>query len=183
MSMRIDDICTYAPKSGIKAGEATKDGRYMFFTSSEDESKRYTDYLFDGEGIIRIFTAEEAQLLFNAILEQNAEGTDFGFYKVFAVQNGREEFIGMGAITQNDEFDAPEIEYMLLPQFWNCGYGSELVGLLIEMAQDNAKIVAITDPENIYSRRILLKKGFKSVRQYENDDGEQAELFQQGVPL
>ena len=52
MSMRINDICTYAPKSGIKAGEATKDGQYMFFTSSEDESKRYTDYQYDGEGII-----------------------------------------------------------------------------------------------------------------------------------
>ena len=52
MSMRIDDICTYAPKSGIKAGEAVKDGQYVFFTSSEDESKRYADYLYDGEGII-----------------------------------------------------------------------------------------------------------------------------------
>ncbi len=50
--MRIDDICTYAPKSGIKAGGATKDGQYVFFTSSEDESKRYTDYQYDGEGII-----------------------------------------------------------------------------------------------------------------------------------
>ncbi len=50
--MRIDEICTYAPKSGIKAGEATKDGQYMFFTSSEDESKRYTDYQYDSEGII-----------------------------------------------------------------------------------------------------------------------------------
>ena len=52
MSIIIDDICSYAPKSGIKAGEATKDGQYMFFTSSEDESKRYTDYQYDGEGII-----------------------------------------------------------------------------------------------------------------------------------
>ena len=52
MSVRIDDICTYAPKSGIKAGEATKNGQYMFFTSSEDESKRYSDYQYDGEGII-----------------------------------------------------------------------------------------------------------------------------------
>ena len=50
--MRIDEFCTYAAKSGIKAGAATKDGQYMFFTSSEDESKRYSKYLFDGEGII-----------------------------------------------------------------------------------------------------------------------------------
>ena len=52
MSMKIDEFCTYARKSGIKAGAATGDGQYMFFTSSEDESKRYSDYLFDGEGII-----------------------------------------------------------------------------------------------------------------------------------
>ena len=50
--MRISDICDFAPKSSIKAGEATKDGCYMFFTSSEDEGKRYSEYLFDGEGII-----------------------------------------------------------------------------------------------------------------------------------
>ena len=49
---KVKDICTYAPKSCIKAGEATLDGEYVFFTSSEDESKRYTDYQFDGEGII-----------------------------------------------------------------------------------------------------------------------------------
>ena len=50
--MRIDEFCTYAAKSRIKAGAATRDGQYVFFTSSEDESKRYSDYLFDGEGII-----------------------------------------------------------------------------------------------------------------------------------
>ena len=50
--MRIEEFCTYAPKSRIKAGEAVEDGQYMFFTSGEDESKRYSDYLFIGEGII-----------------------------------------------------------------------------------------------------------------------------------
>ena len=50
--MKIKDVCTYAPKSNIKAGDATINGQYMFFTSSEDESKRYGDYQFDGEGIV-----------------------------------------------------------------------------------------------------------------------------------
>lgn len=50
--MKIKEVCTYAPKSNIKAGDATIDGPYRFFTSSEDESKRYKEYLFDGEGII-----------------------------------------------------------------------------------------------------------------------------------
>ncbi len=50
--MKIKDFCTFAPKSKIKAGQAIKDGQYMFFTSSKDENKRYIDYLYDGEAII-----------------------------------------------------------------------------------------------------------------------------------
>ena len=50
--MKIEEFCTYGAKSPIKAGAATKDGQYMFFTSSEDKSKRYSEYLFDREGII-----------------------------------------------------------------------------------------------------------------------------------
>ena len=50
--MKIGDLCSYAPKSKIKAGEAVEGAKYMFFTSSSDESKRYPDYQLDGEGII-----------------------------------------------------------------------------------------------------------------------------------
>ncbi len=50
--MKVIDCCKYAPKSSIKAGEAISEGQYMFFTSSSDESRRYSDYLFDCEGII-----------------------------------------------------------------------------------------------------------------------------------
>ncbi len=52
MNMRVKELCTYAPKSSIKAGDANPEGKYVFFTSSEDESKHYSEYLFDGEGII-----------------------------------------------------------------------------------------------------------------------------------
>lgn len=50
--MKIVDLCAYAPKSAIKAGEAMKDGKYIFFTSSDDESKRYSDYQHNCEAII-----------------------------------------------------------------------------------------------------------------------------------
>lgn len=50
--MKIGDLCTYAPKSSIKAGEAVSNGKYMFFTSSADENKRYSDYQLDCEAII-----------------------------------------------------------------------------------------------------------------------------------
>ena len=50
--MRIGDLCTYAPKSSIKAGDAVLDGKYIFFTSSADEGKRFNEYQLDCEGII-----------------------------------------------------------------------------------------------------------------------------------
>ena len=50
--MKIKDLCSYAPKSRIKAGEAVENAKYLFFTSSEDENKRYTDFQFDKEAII-----------------------------------------------------------------------------------------------------------------------------------
>ena len=50
--MKVSEICKYAPKSNIKAGDACDGGEYMFFTSSADESKRYNDYQNEGEGII-----------------------------------------------------------------------------------------------------------------------------------
>ena len=50
--MKIREICTFAQKSNIKAGEAIEGGKYMFFTSSSEENKRYDDYQIDGEAII-----------------------------------------------------------------------------------------------------------------------------------
>ena len=50
--VKVKEIINYAPKSKIKAGDAVSNGKYMFFTSSVDENKRYSEYQIDGEGII-----------------------------------------------------------------------------------------------------------------------------------
>ena len=50
--MKVSEICKYAPKSNIKARDACDGGKYVFFTSSADESKRYNAYQHEGEGII-----------------------------------------------------------------------------------------------------------------------------------
>lgn len=50
--MKVIEICKYAPKSNIKARDACDGGKYVFFTSSADESKRYNAYQHEGEGII-----------------------------------------------------------------------------------------------------------------------------------
>ena len=128
----------------------------------------------------RVFTDEEASMFFQVILSCNAQNNEYGFYKVYSVHNNDREYIGMGALTWNDDCNAVEIEYMLLPQQWNKGYGTALVKLLVQKAKESKKgvdIVAITDPTNIYSKRILRHASFELVKQYVNDDGELAELY------
>ena len=50
--MKIKGLCTYGAKSSLKAGDAVSNGQYMFFTSSSDETKRYSEHQYDGEYIV-----------------------------------------------------------------------------------------------------------------------------------
>lgn len=129
----------------------------------------------------RIFTEEEARGFFQMILSCNKSTGVIGFYKIYLIETN--EFIGLGAINENNEYEAKEIEYMLLPQYWHKGYGTQVVNLLIgkiEKFFGTTSIVAITDPQNIYSRKILQNNSFVSKKIYVNEDGESAELFMKG---
>lgn len=152
---------------------------------SEVDKHLYFQLIFNEEtmkmNLGRVFTREEAEAFFEAVLEINASETGIGFYKVFTCHEGSDTYIGMGVINQNEEHGALEIEYMLLPQYWNCGYGTKLAETLVQAArhiQNSPRIVAITDSANRYSKRILCKIGFEFVQQYLNDDREPAELYQ-----
>ena len=150
---------------------------------SDKDKEQYEALVFNEEAMKmnlgRAFTKEEAEMFFQAVLEQNAEEGVLGFYKVCVSDSGADEFIGMGALSDNEEYGAVEIEYMLLPKFWNRGLGTELVKKLIAMSKDSGyeRVVAITDPGNTYSKKILTKEGFSLAKEYVNDDGEPAELY------
>ncbi len=131
-----------------------------------------------GKNYGRTFTEAEAELLFSAMLEANAAGP-FGFYKVSIPAAGGETYIGMGALNVNED-GAFEIEYMLLPEYWKRGYGTALAETLLRMAKASGlsrTVEAITDPDNVFSKRILQKAGFALVKRYTNDDGSPAELY------
>ena len=147
-----------------------------------DDKALYEQLVFNEAAMRRnygsTFTAEEADLLFSAMLGANAKGP-FGFYKALVSAADGETYIGMGALNRNED-GAFEIEYMLLPRFWNHGYGTALVETLLQMAEAsglNRTVEAITDPGNVYSKRILEHAGFALVKQFKNDDGEPAELY------
>ena len=105
----------------------------------------------------RAFTPEEAETYFAFILRYNRENPDTGTYLVFE----NDAFIGVGALYCRPK-DA-EIEYMLLPEFWNRGYATEIVSELLKIAcgkPEIHQIRAMMDPKNTASRRVLIKNVF-----------------------
>jgi [ribosomal protein S5]-alanine N-acetyltransferase len=130
----------------------------------------------------RVFTAEEAKMIFERILNRSQKHRDFGDYKVFETRTNT--FIGSGTIILNDDFTEAEIEYLLLPYYWGNGYGSEIAVELLNKANkvmSIQKVRAITDPNNMVSKKILLKQGFISQKVYEIDDGSFAEEFSKEI--
>lgn len=108
----------------------------------------------------RAIPIDEAKVNYQKLLERNGRHELFGSYKVFD-----DEYIGLGHVTvSEDNPDEAEIGYMLLPNYWNKGYGTLIAGDLIELAQRTnvKKLTAVIDPNNIPSRKILLKHGFTS---------------------
>lgn len=159
-------------EAGLKLIKFTENDRALYESLVFNEDVMRQNYG-------RTFTAEEAKMLFSAMLEANAEPGPLGFYRA-DVGGG---FAGMGALTQN-ETGALEIEYALLPQFWRQGYGTALAATLVRMAAESGRsetVEAITDPGNLPSKRILIKAGFTLAKQYENDDGEPVELYRKTV--
>lgn len=134
------------------------------------EEKDYNDYfkLVSNEQVMaqiteRAIPLEEAQVNYQKIVKRNEKYEIFGSYKVYDHETN--EFIGLGHLTVDEkEAKEAEIGYMLLPEYWGKGYGSTIAKQLIELAKKtNLNILkAIIDPENIPSRKILIKQGFTS---------------------
>jgi len=73
------------------------------------------------------------------------------------------EPIGECSLTRQPDGSSCEIGYMLLPQYWNQGYGTEIAEWLMNMAKACAvrRVTAMTHAQNTASVRILKKLGFK----------------------
>lgn len=50
--MKFSDVFEFKNKSGIKAGEGLEEGRYFFYTSSDEQTKFLNEYLFDSDALI-----------------------------------------------------------------------------------------------------------------------------------
>lgn len=152
----------------------------------EDDFQYYLDLVSNEKVMVmnygRVFTLIESNLIYKRMLKSNKNYEAFGYFKVF--EKDTNAFIGSSAITLNNDFTEAEIEYMLMPDYWGKGYGSEIVMNLLKKAEETKsihKVIAITDPNNLPSKKILFNNGFVSCKIFEIDDGSLAEVHSKEI--
>ena len=150
---------------------------------SEGDFKYYTNLVFNKDIMLmnygRVFSLEEAKYMYEWIVKENRKYDEFGNFKVFQVDNNI--FIGYASLIPKKGLTEIEIEYMILPEYWRKGYGSEVVQELLKKIQkvkSIKKVIANIDPNNIASKKILINNGFTPCKSYENpDDGTPVEML------
>ena len=89
----------------------------------------------------------------------------FGLYLVLLKES--HESIGMCGLIKRESLPGVDLGYAFLPRFWSQGYASESVGAMLEFARDVIgleRLLAIVDPNNQGSIRVLEKAGFQYER-------------------
>jgi len=121
----------------------------------EDNVMRY----ISGKGL----TIEEAMKKFDSIVKTNAEDAELGYFKIY---NNVGEFIGDGKMEWHKQDRTKlEIGYILKEEFWGKGYGTMICAKLLSLVDETfptVDIIGIVDPENVASKKLLEKFGFKS---------------------
>jgi len=112
----------------------------------------------------RPLSTEEAMKKFNYFLENNEIHKSFGSFNV--LEMGSSKLLGFAKLEITKEKpEEAELGYMILPELWGRGLGSEIAEILMEVAISDPNITRVwanTDPNNAASRKILINNGFTS---------------------
>lgn len=96
------------------------------------------------------------------------ENHGFGLYAVESLDNG--QLIGMCGLLKRDILDTLDIGFAFLPEYYGLGYGVEAARVIADFARINfglKKLLAIVNPDNLRSVRLLEKIGFTYEKQLE----------------
>lgn len=119
----------------------------------------------------RAIPLNEAHANYKQLLSNNDLHPSFGTFKVIILPT--QTFIGLAKLEVRESNAAEaEIGYMLLPAVWGKGLGGEVARHLVEKAKHEKqlqKLTAVIDPNNIPSRKILIRLGFVSEKVSEID--------------
>lgn len=105
---------------------------------------------------------EDARSYITRVPIASYEQNGFGLYLVELKES--DEPIGMCGLIKRAELEDVDIGYAFLPKYWSKGYAVESAMAVKEYAREVIglkRLVAITDPENHGSIRVLEKIGLK----------------------
>lgn len=127
----------------------------------------------------RAIPEDEARRDYQRLLINDKAHPDAGHFRILNADSG--EFIGLGKLElAADSSDTAEVGYMILPAFWGKGIASHVAKLLVAQAQALPPLrclVAIIDPANLPSRKVLTNNGFVS-REFKTFDGLPGEVLE-----
>ena len=113
------------------------------------------------------YTREESEKSLNAILKHWSKH-DFGIWAITDKTNG--VLIGRCGLNFIDETSEVEVDFVLAPNSWGKGYGTEAAKAALEYGFQKLNlqnIIALAKPENIASRRVIEKIGMQFKRNAE----------------
>lgn len=123
---------------------------------ADDELMKY----ITGSGLSK----DQACKKFTAILKQGTVNADLGYFKVYDAASG--VLLGDCKLVYYPQLqNALEIGYLLKKEFQQKGIGTQICAQLIATAKENFpnfQIIAIIDPDNTASRKLLEKFRFES---------------------
>jgi RimJ/RimL family protein N-acetyltransferase len=130
-----------------------------------------------GDRGVRTLAEASSYILNGPVASYTQNG--FGLYLV--VLKKTNESIGMCGLVKRDGLDDIDIGYAFLPKFWSKGYAVESALAVKAYAKNTIglhRIVAITDPSNEGSIRVLEKIGLRFERMIKlSDDDIELNLF------
>lgn len=124
-------------------------------------------------------TLEDAleYLMQGPVASYSAHG--FGMYRVTLNDGGAP--IGICGLIRRDGLDDVDIGFAFLPEYWGCGYASESAQAVMQCEPRSLglrRVVAITDPDNVASIRVVEKLGLRFERMVRlADDAAEVKLF------
>lgn len=89
--------------------------------------------------------------------------------------------LGMCGLIQRDTLEVPDIGYGFLPRAWGQGYAREAAAAVLAYGHSTLglpRILAITDPDNVASIKLLEGLGMRFIELIPYDDGGVSRLFE-----
>lgn len=139
----------------------------VFECNSNPEVQKYT-------GDVILDSKEQAKRIIKDVWFEDYKKYGYGRWAVVYKEDAR--VIGFAGLKYLPELNETDLGYRILPKYWGKGLMTEIGREIIKYGFDNFgldEIIAIAEPENIGSCKVLEKSGLKfyKVDEYINDGG------------